>query len=84
MEKLPGKFHTTLGDASVKHQIIEAFQGKYPVKELCSFLRISRSGYYKYLQRQQQPNQDEKLQRKIRKIYEHRKGAYGYRRIQAE
>ncbi|MED4729706.1 IS3 family transposase [Aneurinibacillus migulanus] len=72
------------GGIVVKHQIVEALQTTYSVEELCRFLQISRSGYYKYVQRQQQPKQDEELQDQIRQIYEKRKGTFGYRHIQAE
>ncbi len=72
------------GGVAVKHQIVEALQTTYSVEELYRFLQISRSGYYKYVQRQQQPKQDEELQDQIRQICEQRKGTFGYRRIQAE
>ncbi|GIM47703.1 putative transposase InsK for insertion sequence element IS150 [Collibacillus ludicampi] len=72
------------GGVSVKHQIVKALHGKYSIDELCKFLQISRSGYYKYVKRQQQPHKDEELKEKIRAVYEQRKGRYGYRRIQAE
>jgi transposase InsO family protein len=72
------------GGVSVKHQIVEALHGKYSIAELCMFLQISRSGYYKYVKRQLQPNPDEEIQDKIGKLYWQRKGTFGYRRIQTE
>ncbi|MGX5763596.1 hypothetical protein ACWKW1_28255, partial [Brevibacillus parabrevis] len=49
------------------------------VKELCSYLGISRSGYYAYLKRKtNDPDRD--LTLKILAIYEQRKKTVGYRR----
>ena len=72
------------GGVAVKHQIVDALKDKHSVKQLCGFLEISRSGFYKYLKRKQQSNRDHELQERILKVYNQRKGTFGYRRIQTE
>lgn len=47
---------------------------------------MSRSGYYKWVKRQERPSQkqleDEQLKKKIKECHEEGKGIYGYRRVQ--
>lgn len=66
-----------------KHKVIDELKDKRSVKELCSYLGASRSGYYAYLKRKvNRPDVD--LKNKIKSIYEKREKIVGYRRIQDE
>jgi len=66
-----------------KHNVIDELKDKRTIKELCAYLRISRSGYYAYRKRKaNDPNETLKLQ--IRAIYEQRDKTVGYRRVQDE
>ena len=56
----------------------------YPVNVLCAVMRVSRSGFYNYLDRFKDPNdrQDETaLKRQIKEIFDKSRGSYGSRRI---
>jgi putative transposase len=59
----------------------------YPVNVLCSVMRVSRSGFYNYLDRFKDPKdrQDETaLKRLIKEIFDKSRGSYGSRRIVKE
>jgi putative transposase len=71
------------GGVQEKGQVINALREQYTVKELCLFLKVSRSGYYKELKRQKR-DPDQALKACIQAIYIKRGKIYGYRRIQAE
>ncbi|WP_176489411.1 IS3 family transposase [Brevibacillus sp. SKDU10] len=62
---------------------MESLSTIYPITDVCKLLGVSRSGYYKYLSTRNL-NRDKSMKKRIRTIYEQRKGIYGYRRIQAE
>ncbi|MCR8983367.1 IS3 family transposase [Brevibacillus laterosporus] len=62
---------------------MESLSTIYPITEVCKVLGVSRSGYYKYLSTRNL-YRDKSMKKRIRTIYEQRKGIYGYRRIQAE
>ncbi|UFJ39685.1 IS3 family transposase [Brevibacillus humidisoli] len=66
-----------------RHLVVDELKDKQSVKELCAYLRISRSGYYAYLKRKTK-NPDGELKRRIMAIYEQRNKTVGYRRIQDE
>lgn len=60
---------------------------EFNVKSLCEFMKVSRSGYYKWLKRKNILNQFEKNRLDLKKIIEdihRRKPSYGYRRINAK
>ena len=61
---------------SVKYLVI------YRHKEKCRFFVISRSGYYDYVKRMEQPNRDLPLAERIRACQAEVKQTYGYRRVQ--
>lgn len=70
---------------NAKHQMVQELRDRYTIQDLCRYLKISRSGYYRYLKRRDGMNPKEKdLKEKIHSIYQQRKGTYGYRRIQVE
>jgi len=72
------------GGKTTAYQVIDELRSKHKVHDLCKQLRVSRSGYYRYLQRTNRLHRDNELREIIRNIYRDRKGVYGYRRIQAE
>jgi len=69
------------GGALIKHKVIDALRDRYSVESLCKYLRISRSGYYKYLQRRD-TDPDQECKAKIQAIYDEHNGTWGYRQIQ--
>jgi putative transposase len=71
------------GGVHGKYRIIKSAAEQYPVTELCSILGVSRSGYYRYVNRQNQ-DRDQETKERIKAIYDQRKGTYGYRRIEDE
>ncbi|UJF33107.1 IS3 family transposase [Paenibacillus hexagrammi] len=71
------------GGAQDKYYVIDELKEQQSVKELCSYLGVSRSGYYAYVKRRT-TDPDGELKLKILAIYEQRKKILGYRRIQDE
>lgn len=67
----------------VRHQVVDALRHMYTVQELCSYLGVSRSGYYRYCQEKTQ-DRDQEVKQQILALFQQRKGIYGYRRIQME
>ncbi|MCQ5366181.1 IS3 family transposase [Anoxybacillus salavatliensis] len=73
--------------ADKKFAIIQEMAGCHgSIQQLCEMAGVSRSGYYKWVKRQERPSQkqveDERLKKKIEECYQERKGIYGYRRVQ--
>ena len=66
---------------SFKYAVIHRHCEKYPIKEMCCFFEVSRSGYYKYLKQLKYPAKDFELAEKIRAKQETCKRTYGYRRM---
>ncbi|CAN7307033.1 IS3 family transposase [Paenibacillus sp. LjRoot153] len=71
------------GGAQKRYHIVNELKEEQSVKGLCSYLGISRSGYYAYVKRSK-TDPDEELKLKILAIYEQRNKILGYRRIQDE
>jgi len=65
----------------VKYAAIFANKEKYSICELCRYFQVSRSGYYDWLKRKDEPDRDEKLGTLIRKCQVLTKQTYGYRRV---
>ena len=65
----------------VKYQIIYMNRNRYPVSVMCRFLGVSRSGYYDYVKRLDQPAHDADLACAIREQQEMCNKTYGYRRM---
>jgi hypothetical protein len=65
----------------IKYMAMEKNRGKYPIKLMCEFFEVSRSGYYAYLKRKVQPQRDETLAALIRQCQEQTHSTYGYRRV---
>ena len=65
----------------VKYQIIYMNRNRYPVSTMCRFFGVSRSGYYGYVKRLDQPAQDAFLAGIIREQQKKCDKTYGYRRM---
>ena len=67
--------------ASVKYKVIYRHREKYSISEMCRFFGVSRSGYYGYVERMENPAKDLPLAEKIRECQAECKSTYGYRRV---
>ena len=67
---------------SVKYLVIYRHKEKYTISEMCRFFDVSRSGYYDYVKRMEQPDRDLPLAEQIRTCQSEVKQTYGYRRVQ--
>ena len=65
----------------VKYQIIYMNRNRYPVSTMCRFFSVSRSGYYGYVKRLDQPAHDAFLADIIREQQKKCDKTYGYRRM---
>ena len=61
--------------------VIYRHRETYAIREMCRFFKVSRSGYYDYLKRMDQPARDLLIAEKIRECQEHSHMTYGYRRV---
>ena len=68
-------------NAKDKFLIIKELSCKYTVKLLCNIAAVSRSGYYKWLNKGNKDISYSELDNKIIEIYNKSKKVYGYRRI---
>ena len=66
---------------SIKYQVIYKNRDKYSINEMCRFFNVSRSGYYKYLNRKDIPAKDLELANKIEECQKENHRTYGYRRV---
>lgn len=66
---------------SVKYEVIYSSREKYPVKVMCQFFGISRSGYYDYIKRRGLPQKDLALAEMISECQARCGKTYGYRRV---
>ena len=53
----------------VKYAVIYRHRNEYSVSVMCKFFKVSRSGYYDFLKRMDQPEDNEEL---VEKIKEHK------------
>ena len=67
---------------SVKFAVIHYHRKKYTISEACRFLGVSRSGYYRYVERMDTPDKDAALAQQIAQCQGHCGRTYGYRRVQ--
>lgn len=65
----------------VKYQVICKHKNKYSISEMCKFFKVSRSGYYAYLNRKDIPDRDLPLAEKIKECQADNHRIYGYRRV---
>ena len=67
--------------AEIKYAAIEANREKYPIAFMCQFFEVSRSGYYAWRKRKDQPDRDELMGALIAQCQYETKETYGYRRV---
>ena len=67
---------------SVKYLVIYRHKEKYSISEMCRFFEVSRSGYYDYVKRMEQPDRDLPLAEQIKVCQQGARQTYGYRRVQ--
>jgi len=65
----------------VKFLVIYRHKDQYSISEMCTCMKVSRSGYYGYIARMNKPAKDLSLAEKIRECQERTKYTYGYRRV---
>ena len=65
-----------------KYAAIHLHREKYPVYRMCKFFGISRSGYYAWIQKLNQPNPNQMVLDQIVRQQKQCKNTYGYRRMQ--
>ena len=65
----------------VKYAVIYCHRNEYPVSVLCKFFEVSRSGYYDFVNRMDQPEHDTELAERIRECQNRTDNTYGYRRV---
>ncbi len=66
---------------AVKYLVIYRHKEKYSISKMCSFFKISRSGYYDFVKRMDKPAKDLELSELIRECQLQTKQTYGYRRV---
>ena len=71
---------------SVKYAFIAREEGNFPVVKMCSWAKVSRSGYYEWAGRKPSATARRRaeLTTLVRFSFERSDGTYGYRRVHAE
>jgi len=67
--------------ANVKYAAIYKHRNDFPIMTMCRFFEVSRSGYYDYAKRIDQPDKDQWLSNLISECQSKTNSIYGYRRI---
>ena len=67
---------------AVKYKVIYRHRDKYSISEMCRFFEVSRSGYYSYVKRMNNPAKDLPLAEQIKACQIGCRNTYGYRRVQ--
>ena len=67
---------------SLKYLVIYRHKEKYTISKMCRFFDVSRSGFYDYVNRMEQPDRDLLLAEQIQTCQTEVKQTYGYRRVQ--
>ena len=70
-----------VGCKELRFKVIYRFREKYAIEELCKLLEVSKSGYYKWLKRKDEPDKDKVIAELIEKCQEKTNKTYGYRRV---
>ena len=65
----------------VKYRVIYHHKDKYSISEMCGFFEVSRSGYYGFVKRMDEPAKDLELSEMIRECQTETRQTYGYRRV---
>lgn len=66
---------------AVKYLVIFRHKDKYSISDMCRFFEVSRSGYYGFVNRMDEPAKDLELSELIRECQVETKQTYGYRRV---
>ena len=64
-----------------KYRVIERLRSRYPIQKMCEIFEVSRSGFYKWKKRMQQPVQYNELDQIIIECQMQTNQTYGYRRV---
>ena len=64
-----------------KYLVIYRHREEYPILVMCKFFKVSRSGYYEFVQRLGNPEPDAGLAELIKDCQAHCGKTYGYRRV---
>ena len=67
--------------AGTKYVAIHRYAGKYTVKGMCEFFKVSRSGYYAFRSKQNRESNEQALVGLIQTCQQEAKNTYGYRRV---
>lgn len=67
--------------AEIKYTAIQRHAHKYPIKQMCEFFMVSRSGYYAFLKRKDIGHPEQEIAQLIAQCQEKAQGTYGYRRV---
>ena len=70
-----------MGCKELRYKVIHRFRDRFTVEELCKLLEVSRSGYYKWLKRKDEPDKDKVIADLIVECHEKAHRTYGYRRV---
>jgi len=70
-----------VGCKEIQYRVIYRFRNKFQIQKLCELLGVSRSGYYKWLSRLDEPDKDLIIAELIRKCHAKTHKTYGYRRV---
>lgn len=65
----------------MKYIAIYSNRNKYPICLMCRYFEVSRSGYYAWLKRKDEPDKDAILGSLIRECQAETRQTYGYRRV---
>lgn len=66
---------------SLKYEVVYCRHEKHPVSVMCQFFGISRSGYYDYVKRRDNPQKDTVLAEMVSECQQSCGKTYGYRRV---
>ena len=64
-----------------KFAVIHRHRNEYSISTMCKFFGVSRSGYYAFVKRLGQPEQDADLAKRIEECQNRTDKTYGYRRV---
>ena len=67
--------------ASVKYKVIYRHRDTYSISEMCRFFKVSRSGYYEFVNKIDIPAKDMPLAQLIQRCQAQCGNTYGYRRV---
>jgi transposase InsO family protein len=71
---------------TARYEFIDAQKALYPIIKMCSWLRVSKSGFYEWLSRPESATSQrrEQLCLLITKVFQDSDSTYGYRRVHAQ